>query len=218
MPKKSNRPRPEAKPSKRAKPAPALDSREVRALRAKLASMLGEAISRQQQRDLIWFEKESRDRIVANYFAAVPKGEYCELAGRQHKVIDDAARLYDLPIDGPTVNLYDAIRSLHDFIAANAPKLRSVNIEGDKAELEDEKLRQQISKLTIENDRLMILLKRDKGEAIDRAQLAAALSEVIAAVREYGRAFERISPNARKLFNDMLEFIAIEIESGRLRF
>lgn len=215
MPKKSNRPRPDAK---RAKPSIALDTREVRALRAKLAAMLGESITRQQQRDLIWFEKESRDSIVANYLAAVPKGEYCELSGRQHKVIDDAARLYDLPIDGPTVNLYEAIRSLHDFIATNAPKLRSANLEGDKQELEDEKLRQQIGKLQLENDRLMILLKRDKGEAIDRAQLAAALAEVMAAVREYGRSFERISPDARKLFNDMLEFIAVEIESGRLRF
>lgn len=194
------------------------EPRDVRALRAKLASALGEKLNRTQQRDLTWWEKSSTDKAIDDWIDAVPKGDYCSLTGRQHKQIDDAARLYDLPLDGPTINLRDALTSLHDFIASNAPRLRSANLDGDVSELEEEKLRQQIAKLQIENDRLLIMLKRDKGESIDRVQLASALAEVVAVLREYGRAFERIGHEARTLYNQMMDSLAVEIESGRLRF
>lgn len=194
-------------------------TREILALQARIAQLEGKPLTRAQQRDLTWGERQTKARIIAEYIAAMPKGDYCQLAGRQHKVIDDAARLYDLPIGGPVIDLGEAIAALHDLIAANASRIRGDSLnDSDRDELEAEKLRQQIQKLQIENDRLSISLQRDRGDAIPRAEVADALNAVAAKMREGGRALERISPAARDAYNEMLEALATEIETGRLAF
>ncbi len=194
-------------------------TREILALQARIAQLEGKSLTRTQQRDLTWGERQTKARIIAEYVAAMPKGDYCELSGRQHKVIDDAARLYDLPLDGPVVDLGEALRALHDLIASNASRIRGDSLnDSDRDELEDEKLRQQINKLQIENDRLSISLQRDRGDSIPRGEVADALNAVAAKMREGGRALERISPAARDAYNEMLEALATEIETGRLAF
>lgn len=194
-------------------------TREILALQARIAQLEGKPLTRTQQRDLTWGERQTRARIIAEYCAAMPKGDYCELAGRQHKVIDDAARLYGLPVGGPIIDLAEALTALHDLIAANASRIRGESLnDSDRDELEDEKLRQQIQKLQIENDRLSISLQRDRGDAIPRAEVADALNAVAAKMREGGRAIERISPAARDAYNELLEALATEIETGRLAF
>jgi hypothetical protein len=195
-----------------------LERREIEALKAKILQLEGGKLNRSQERDIAWHDRLISDTIVDDYTQAVPKGDYCAFAGRQHKQIDDAAKHYRLPIGGPSIDLHQAIRALHDLIAANASRLRGAAIEGDRDELEDEKLRQQIAKLQIENERLTIALEHDRGDAIPRAEIAQALNVMASTMREKGRALERISPEARNIYNEMLDSIADEIESGRLAF
>jgi hypothetical protein len=45
------------------------------------------------------------------------------MSGRQTKVLNEQAALYGIPFGGATINLNDVVRSLHDFLAANARKL-----------------------------------------------------------------------------------------------
>ncbi len=59
-----------------------------------------------------------RRRHIETWQIAVPKGEYCQLASRQHKLVDDAADNYNLPIGEATINLRDALTALHDLVAA----------------------------------------------------------------------------------------------------
>jgi hypothetical protein len=177
----------------------------------------GKTLTRQQSRDIAWLKKQESDAAVASWIEAVPKGEYCLLAGRQHKLIDDAARQYDLPLGQATIDLAKALTAMHDLIASNANRLKSA-IEGDRDELEEEKLRKQIEKLAIENEKLTIALERDKGLTISRAELREALTAVSAMLRERSRAFARMGADARKLWNDTMEDIATEIEQGRLKF
>ncbi|EMI17775.1 hypothetical protein RMSM_05301 [Rhodopirellula maiorica SM1] len=195
-----------------------VESREAKALRAKLAQINGESLNRQQQRDVAWYDKTQADEAIANWCSAVPKGDYCRLSGRQHKLVDDAARLYGLPIGESTIDLRIAITALHDLIAANANRIRGSLDSGDRDELEAEKLRQQIAKLGTEVERLQISLAKDRGDAIPRQDLRQALVAISAAMREYGRAFARISPEARDLWNDTCNAIADEIETGRLKW
>jgi hypothetical protein len=45
------------------------------------------------------------------------------MSGRQTKVIHEQAVLYGIPFGGAAINLSEVVRSLHDFLAANARKL-----------------------------------------------------------------------------------------------
>ncbi len=144
------------------------------------------------------------------------KGEYCYLASRQHKLIDDAADHYGLPIGESHINLREALTALHDLIAANAHRLRGP--DGDYDELKEEKLRQEILKLEKDNEKAAIELQFAKGDAIPRAQLREALVMLSAQLRTLGQTLARINPDARAALNDFLDTLAAEIESGSLAF
>jgi hypothetical protein len=192
--------------------------RRVSALEAQLKQLRGDTLSRQQQRDLAWFEHLERRRHIEAWQAAVPKGEYCQLASRQHKLIDDAADNYGLPLDNAEINLRDALTALHDLIAANAHRMRSAAADGDYAELKEEKLRQEIMMLEKANEKAAIELQFTRGDAIPRAQLREALVLLSAQLRTLGQTLARIQPDARDALNQFLDTLATEIESGALAF
>ncbi len=193
-------------------------SRRVSALNAQLKKLRGEDLTRQQERDLAWFEHLERERHISDWQAAVPKGDYCYLASRQHKLIDDAADVYGLPIDGATIDLRKALTALHDLIAANAHRLRSATGDLEFDELKEEKLRQEVLKLEKENEKAAIDLQFARGDAIPRAQLREALVMLSAQLRTLGQTLARINPDARSALNDFLDTLATEIESGSLAF
>lgn len=217
---------PPAKPIKPAKPNPKPskpklspdDARQARAHVASAAQIRGETLTRQQSRDVAWLDRQLADTAVANWIAAVPKGDYCRLAGRQHKLIDDAARLYELPIADTSIDLTAAVTALHDIIAANAGRIRGADVDVDRDELEDEKLRQQIAKLRNENDLLQVKFAEARRDAIPRAELVAGLTAVAPRMREFAANFARMSVDAGDLFNDVCEKLADEVETGSLKF
>ena len=199
----------------KAKPNP--NAREIKALQARILQLENGKPTRQQLRDAAWLTKRDSDAAIESYVSAMPKGDYCRLSDRQHKLIDDAARNYGLPIDGATINLGEALRAVHDLLAANGDRLRG-SIDGDRDELEDEKLRQQIGKLQSENARLLIAIEKERGETIPVAKLRQSLISVSASMRVYGKAFARISNEARDLWNEVCDALDAEIASGALQF
>ena len=199
------------------KPAGTDDSaRRISALDAQLRQLRGESLTRQHRRDLAWFEHLERRRHIEEWQRAVPKGEYCQLASRQHKLVDDAAENYDLPIGEAEIDLKSALTALHNLIAANAHRLRGP--EGDYDELKEEKLRQEILKLQKDNERADIDLQFARGDAIPRVELREALVMLSSQLRTLGQTLARINPEARKALNDFLESLAAEVESGSLAF
>lgn len=202
-----------------AKPGPAEaddTARRLSALNAQLKQLRGEKLTRQQERDAAWFEDLCRRKHVEEWQQAVPKGDYCKLASRQHKLIDDAADNYDLPLGEATINLKAALTALHDLIAANAHRLRGP--DGDLEELKEEKLRQEIMKLEKDNEKADIELRFARGDAIPKAQLRDALVVMSAQLRTLGQTLARINPEARDALNQFLDTLATEIESGSLAF
>lgn len=204
--------------------------RVTRALEAALREHRGEKLTLPQQRDLDWYRRGQRSAAAAAMLKEIPKGLYCELASRQHKLIDDAAERYDLPIDGPTVNLFEAIKSLHDLIAANARFIRPADdadaIESDELELEGQsfqvlqlmKLQQEVQKLKHGNARLQIAVTRDRGDAIDRRELRDMLTWFSTRIEGLGQQLRRSGggEDAAKCLNEFLDALASETERGVL--
>lgn len=192
-------------------------AREIRALEARLLQAKGLQLSTAQRADLAWLEKKDAAFYAEVFARCVPKADYCRMAGRQNKLIDDAARNYDLPVGGATVDLYAAIKALHDLIASNAQRLRR-DVEDDREELEKEKLRKQIEGLEWDNDRKQIDLSHARGEAIPKLELRQALSALQAQLRAFGQHLRRSNPTAVDEFNELLDRLAEETETGKLAF
>lgn len=190
--------------------------RKICALESQLKLLRGETLTRQQERDLAWFEHLQRRRYVTEWQQAVPKKDYCELASRQHKLIDDAAETYDLPLGEAVIDLRSALTALHNLVAANAHRLRGP--DGSLDDLREEKLRQEILKLEKDNERSDIDLQFARGDAIPRAQLREALVQLSASLRTLGQTLARIKPDARDALNQFLDTLSTEIENGSLRF
>lgn len=217
------------------KPKPAQPSAEtartISALKAKLAAAEGKKLTQAQARDAAWYDKTQADAAAQAFASAVPKGIYCAYAGRQQKVIDEQADRYDLPIDGPTVDLNDAIRAYHDLITANARYIRpaddaeladSGELDLDEAQhhdLQTEKLRQEIIKLRQSNERLGIQVTRDRGDSIDRQHLREMLSWLSTRLEGFGQQLRTAAngAEAQKTLNEFLEHLADECEQGVLR-
>lgn len=203
--------------AKKKPPAQPDTARKVAALQARVKQLQGGKLTRQQLRDVEWLGNLQRREAIDQWIAAVPKGEYCQLSGRQYKLVDDAARNYNLPLDRATINLRDALTALHDLVAANAHRLRQ-DLSGDRNDLEEQKLRQQIIGLERDNEKKMIELQFTKGDAIPKAAVSEALVSLSAKLRTLGQTLGRINPEARIALNEFLENLAIELDSGDLAF
>ena len=211
-----------AKPKAKTKP----DRTEL-ALIAALRRHRGEKLTQAQSRDLAWYEKDRREIIIGETLVAIPKGLYCQMAGRQHKVVDDAAARYGLPIGKETVDLFDAIEAMHSLIADNARSIIPAGdaiITGDGEENEQvyflklAELQEKVKKLQVGNERNRIALTHDRGDSIDRRELRRILQSLTVKLKAFGQQLRRASSGieAQKACNEFLERLAIEIESGDL--
>lgn len=207
------------------------DARVVRALKAKLAEAEGKKLTQAQARDVAWYDKQLAESIITDAMREIPKGVFCQMAGRQQKVIDEQADRYDLPIDGPTIDLFAAIKAYHDLITANARFIRPADdaelVDAGELSLEDamhhdlqtEKLRQEVIKLRQSNERLAIQVTRDRGDSIDRRSLREMLAWLSTRLEGFGQQLRRASDGAeaQKTLNEFLEHLAEECEKGVLR-
>lgn len=203
-------------PKKRAKPNNDA-KRRAAGLRAWAAELDGAKLTKQQTRDLAWIRSTVADDIVDQLLRKLPKGAYCELAGRQHKVVDDAAERYDLPLLGPTVDLYAAVKSLHDRLIELAARARP-DLDGTIDELREEKLRQEIRKLESQAEMLTLEIGRRRDELVERQVVQNRLAWLSGQLTGLGqRMRSQVGPEAAKLLNDFLANMAAELESGSLR-
>lgn len=209
MPKRATRSK--AGSAKPAKPkADPITTRRIAAFEAAIRRERGEKLTQKQTRDLTWLEKTTREAIVDEALHSLPKGIYCELAGRQHKVIDDAAELYDLPIGGPVVDLYLALEAMHDLIAENAHRLKS-HLDGDGDELQKEKLRKQILLLERDIEGRDIKLAQQREESVDRTELTDLMTRLSSMLCNLGGQLGRENVEVARAFNEALELFAGEL-------
>lgn len=193
-------------------------ARTVRALKALLAEAEGKPLKRAQKRDADWYRASAAEATIAAYVAAVPKGDYVRLSGRQHKLLADQARLYDLPVDGPTVDLAAALSAMHDLIAANARLIRGNADPDERATLEIAKLEEELDRLKIGNEKQRIELRKLMGELVVVKEIKPAMLQVMAGLRQKLEPIASQNESLRDMTNDAIESLALEIEEGRLNF
>lgn len=68
-------------------------------------------------------ERGKEERLRWQYYADIPQKHWRQMSGRQTKVLNEQAARYGIPFGGPTINLSQVARALHDFLADNALKL-----------------------------------------------------------------------------------------------
>lgn len=103
------------------------DAELVRSAIAKRRS--GQKLTQRETSALKAAEKDQLEKQRDAIVRTIPKGLYCEWAGRQPKVVNEQGDRYRLPIRGRTVNLVELVRAVHDFLAANARKLSASDVD-----------------------------------------------------------------------------------------
>lgn len=198
---------------------PAEDSdhnREVAALKARLAQLEGKPLKRQQERDWAWYLAKQRERAKEDLLVNLPKGVFCELAGRQHKTIDDMAERFELPTNGATVNLYIVIRQMYDWLSEHGTRL-TVDEYAGREELLNSKLREEIGKLRLQQDSLEIEISRRRDSLVDRNAVRDRLQWLAGQLQALGKRLARTGgEGAQKTLNEFLKSLAEEIEHGAL--
>lgn len=183
--------------------------REKRAAAALAKQAAGKKLSREETRDCEWLSAIRRREAVRETLRALPKGWYCELAGRQQKVVDETARRYGLPLTGDKVDLYAAVRALHDLVAENSSVLTA---EGG-ANWAQEKLVQQTETLRVKRRLAEVELQLRQSELIEVADLRQRTAWLSDRLRKFATQLgRRHGREAQQMANDFFAGLAEELD------
>lgn len=186
----------------------------VECLELKLRQARGEKITKAQEARIRGYDARIAEQTIDRFLTAVPKGVYCELAGRQQKVVDEFAERYEVPCGESTIDLYAALSSLHTRVSEFAAAAR-LNMDAYSAELEREKLRQQIGKLDKEQARLKIEIEKHMDQLIARSDIRAGMEWLSAKLRTLGTQLYRTAgQDGLDCLNQFLREFERELESG----
>lgn len=191
---------------------------ELAGLKARTKQIDGGKLTARETTALAKWQREMAAELRDQVLRAIPKGVYCELAGRQQKVVDEFGARYDIPVDVPTINLFAVIKDLHTRVSELAAAARP-NLDADEEELVKEKLRQEIGKLQRQSAALQIELDRHMDKLLAKADVQAGLDWLASRLRAMGTQLHRVvgQPGVDAV-NEFLDALAAEIEGGALRF
>ncbi len=80
-------------------------------------------LSKAERQALKRHERQKEERLRWQYYRSIPQKHWREMSGRQTKVINEQSVRYGIPFGGPKIDLPAVVKSLHDFLAANAVRL-----------------------------------------------------------------------------------------------
>lgn len=75
-----------------------------------------EPLSRDERRAFDRAKREKAEKDLRDGLASLPKKLYVELSGRQHKVLDEQASRYGLPLLGKSIDVGQVLRRFHDLL------------------------------------------------------------------------------------------------------
>jgi hypothetical protein len=147
-----------------------------------------------------WQEEELRWK----YYEAIPKGHYNRLSGRPNKVLDEQALRYQLPLQGPTVNLQAVLTAFHDLLA----KYRDRLVDDDDEAMQGE-ITPALEKWREEKWKLARLERQEReGLLLPRDVLHDCLQKIASQLREQGEFLQReFGSEALDGWNERLETI-----------
>ena len=192
--------------------------KELAGLAARKKQIEGGKLTARETAAIAKWQREWIAETRTQWLQEMPKGVYCELAGRQQKVVDEFGQRYDIPVDVPTINLFAVIKELHTRVSELAAAARP-NLDADEEELVKEKLRQEIGKLQRQSAALQIDLDRHMDKLLAKADVQAGLDWLAARLRAMGVQLHRsVGQAGVDTVNEFLDALAAEVEAGTLRF
>ena len=193
-------------------------TRAKKALGAMIEQLDGEELSTRRLADVNWLRRRVADSGLREALEAMPKGIYCQLAGRRHNQIDHLAAKHRIPIDGATIDMGAAMRRIHDLLTEMRAAGSDDYPEGEFPELEKRKLQEEIVKLQRQNERLLVQIDEDHGRVIPRDSLRDRLSWLSLRLRALGQQLRKTKggPDAQRTLNEFLTQLADEVADGVL--
>lgn len=197
---------------------PPHEQREQACLELRLKQLRGQALNGKETGILEKWNRDFTRAVLVEGLRSVPKGIYCQMAGRQQKVIDEFAARYDLPIGSDRIDLFLVLNSFHSRVSELAAASRPYQ-DIDDAELQREKLRQEIVKLQKQSDTLSIDISTKLAELIPKAIVVERLEWLSGRLRAFGSQLHRIAgPTAQEALNEFLATLSKEVSDGVLSF
>jgi hypothetical protein len=194
----------------------AAEEREASAIAIRLRQLRSEKLT---AKDAVFLERWNRDHTKAvceAFLRCVPKGVYCQLAGRQQKVVDEFGARYEVALIGSSVNLFSVIATLHSRVSELAAIARPFQ-DADDAELHREKLRQEIIKLEHQSAGLKIDIDKKMNSLVEKSDVIERLEWLAGQLQSLGSRLHRVGgPEAQMALNEFLEAMAIELDGGSL--
>jgi hypothetical protein len=191
---------------------------ELAGLAARRKQIEGNKLTARETAAIAKWQREQTAELRGQLLREIPKGLYCELAGRQQKVVDEFGQRYDIAVDVPQINLFSVIKDLHTRVSELAAAARP-NLDANEEELVKEKLRQEIGKLQRQSAALQIELDRHMDKLLAKADVQNGLDWLASRLRAMGTQLHRVvgQPGVDAV-NEFLDALAAEIEGGALRF
>lgn len=146
-------------------------------------------------------DEQSRER----HYREIPKKDWVRMSGRQHKILDEQARRYGIPIDGKSIDLYRIANWLHGFIAENGRKLSAAESEEDLLYGGDG-TSPALEKLRMESYRLKRLDRLEReNQLIPREKIHTAMVLFASTIKSLGDDLQhRFGPDALEMLNDRI--------------
>ena len=191
-------------------PGPQIDPAERETLAAAVRkTKAGEKLTAAERAALKRFRQTSEEADRWRYYATIPKKHWVKLSGRQHKILDDQAGRYGMPILGSQIDLAAVARWLHDFLARNAQKLKPDEdglLQGDSDWSEKYRKERALLVRLERREREMALVSRDKSHQ--------CWTRVAGVLRRAGEILQRqFGPAALRVLNLALEDATREVDS-----
>lgn len=167
----------------------------------------GQALAPKERRAWDLWEAEENERRGRRWLAALPKKTYCELVGRQPKVVNDQADAYGVPLRGATVDVLGVLKWLHDFFAAHKHTLPQI-VRGEAGETtpRDQLILEQIE---VYRRRVKLLENRiaiDDETLLPRAEVHELLTQLAKLLRGAGeRLHKQFGPQAASVLEVALD-------------
>ena len=173
------------------------------ALEAARAYQEGRVPTAAQRAALRRHEQRKETTLRWQYYRSIPQKHWRIMSGRQTKVINEQASLYNIPFGGPVIDLPAVVRALHDFLARNARLLASGMDDASLLFGRSTPSLERVRRATAELREIQVA--RERGNLVDRALARECLLQLAGMLRAAGETLQRrYGPDALEIVNDMI--------------
>lgn len=167
----------------------------------------GAALSARERKAFEKWSQEQNERRGLLFLAELPKKFWQQWSGRQHKVLNEQAELYGIPIGAATIDVREVAKWLHDFLSEHKqvlPELVRVG-ELEPKTLKGQLVAQKVRQLENRNRLLEDQLATNRHTLIPRSEIHEYMIRAANLLRSAGERLEkRFGQDASDILLDAL--------------